>query len=573
MQEGRPVACYSRKLTAAQRNYTVMEKELLAIVLLLLEFRTTLLGADLRIYTDHRNLTFANFNTQRVLRWRCFVEEYAPKLFYLEGKLNVLADAFSRLPKFDDVSVPEGKGAKSEAAPELLDACHAAQEPALFECLQHLPEKEEHCDTQDSFIDLPVSDENPLSLEWLKETQEGDQELMKMPETDAASFQLRQFQDNIKLVCRTEPGADKDQDWKICLSDEAVDPSIAWFHKLLNHPGKDRLFQGMGRFCHPHLRKKISEFKCDACQRFKMDLRGAGHLPARDVRAAPWEQVDVDLIGPWSVEVKTGKVFEFSALTSIDRVTGLAELIRIDEKTAMHVAAKFDESWLSRCPRPMACCHDNGGEFKAEFLELLTDFGIKDVPTTSRNPASNGICERMHQTVGSVLRTLILENKPRTLKHAQIVIDQALATAAHAVRTNVNQATGHTPGAMAFHRDMLLNVPLVVNLLAVRDKRQVAVDKNLQRVNARRTSHDCQPNQRVLKKLPSPAKMAERWEGPHRITKVHVNGNVTIELKPGVTERINIRRVKPCHEPTQAPPVLAPHPTQPQPILGQVGAV
>ena len=61
-----------------------------------------LLGAEITIFTDHRNLTFDTFSTQRVMRWRLYVKEYAPKLEYIEGKLNVLADAFSRLPKFED---------------------------------------------------------------------------------------------------------------------------------------------------------------------------------------------------------------------------------------------------------------------------------------------------------------------------------------------------------------------------------------------------------------------------------------------------------------------------------------
>ena len=63
--------------------------------MVLREFRSGLLGANINMYTDHKHLTYASFNTQRVLRQRLYVEEHAPKLFYLQGKLNVLVDTFS----------------------------------------------------------------------------------------------------------------------------------------------------------------------------------------------------------------------------------------------------------------------------------------------------------------------------------------------------------------------------------------------------------------------------------------------------------------------------------------------
>ena len=44
--------------------------------------------------------------------------------------------------------------------------------------------------------------------------------------------------------------------------------------------------------------------------------------------------------------------------------------------------------------------------------------------------------------------------------------------------------------------------------------------------------------------------LGERWDGSFEINKVHVNGNVTINLREGVTERLNIRRIKPYKPPT-----------------------
>ena len=98
-QEGRPVAFYSRKLNPAQTRYTTTERELLSIVETLKEFRNILLGQQIVVHTDHANLTYKHFNSDRVMRWRLFIEEYSPDLQYIKGENNVVADALSRLPQ------------------------------------------------------------------------------------------------------------------------------------------------------------------------------------------------------------------------------------------------------------------------------------------------------------------------------------------------------------------------------------------------------------------------------------------------------------------------------------------
>ena len=96
-QNNKPIAFFSRKLNPAQRRYTTTERELLGIVETLKEFRNILLGHKILVYTDHKNLTYTNFNTDRVMRWRLILEEYGPELIYTKGSTNIVADAFSRL--------------------------------------------------------------------------------------------------------------------------------------------------------------------------------------------------------------------------------------------------------------------------------------------------------------------------------------------------------------------------------------------------------------------------------------------------------------------------------------------
>ena len=76
---------YSRKMNAAQKCYTTMEKELLAIVKNLKAFNNILLGQDIKVYTDHKNLTYKTHNSAKDMRWRLTIEEFGPKLIYIPG--------------------------------------------------------------------------------------------------------------------------------------------------------------------------------------------------------------------------------------------------------------------------------------------------------------------------------------------------------------------------------------------------------------------------------------------------------------------------------------------------------
>ena len=67
-QNGKPIAFYTRKLTSAQQKYTTTERELLAIVETLKEFRNILLGHRIVVFTDHKNLTAKTFNTNKVIK-------------------------------------------------------------------------------------------------------------------------------------------------------------------------------------------------------------------------------------------------------------------------------------------------------------------------------------------------------------------------------------------------------------------------------------------------------------------------------------------------------------------------
>ncbi len=94
-QDNRPIAFFSRKLSKTQPKFSVTEIELLAIVETLKEFKGMMWGQDIKVYTDHKNLTrdALSLTSDRVYRWQLLLEEYAPKIIYIKEVHNTVADA------------------------------------------------------------------------------------------------------------------------------------------------------------------------------------------------------------------------------------------------------------------------------------------------------------------------------------------------------------------------------------------------------------------------------------------------------------------------------------------------
>jgi transposase InsO family protein len=114
---------------------------------------------------------------------------------------------------------------------------------------------------------------------------------------------------------------------------------------------------------------------------------------------------------------------------------------------------------LCRYPRPNRVVFDNGGEFTGgEFQEQLHSYGVQPVPTTVRNPISNGVVERVHLTMGDMLRTITFAGDDWILE-AQRTLDAV----AWAIRTTVNPDLKYSPCHLAFQQDMLFRRAVAID--------------------------------------------------------------------------------------------------------------
>eukprot|EP00957_Ditylum_brightwellii_P094485 7194446-Ditylum_brightwellii.AAC.1 len=121
----------------------------------------------------------------------------------------------------------------------------------------------------------------------------------------------------------------------------------------------------------------------------------------------------IDLIGPYTIHrkgtpknEKKKKNIILWCVPMIDPVAGWFEIAEIKTKRADVVSNVMKTTWLTRYPYPTQVALYKETKFMAEFTEMIASaYGVKKKPITARNPQKNSIIERIHQTVGNMIRS------------------------------------------------------------------------------------------------------------------------------------------------------------------------
>ena len=211
------------------------------------------------------------------------------------------------------------------------------------------------------------------------------------------------------------------------------------------------------------------------------------------------------------------------------------------DKSSARISQIFEQTWLSRYPRPKRIIFDNGSEFKMHFLTLLKDFDIKPTPTTAENPQGNSPVERIHQVVHNMIKTKELDS------FLFDYIDpwgEILSSVRWAINASYHSTLQATPAELVFGRDMLFNIKKMINWKAITENKRKQVARDNIRENKSRIPHEYAVGDTVLKKKGGIKRKYSNHKTPYQITEVHTNGTVTLS-KGAKRLKINIRNIEP----------------------------
>ncbi|KAK3511971.1 hypothetical protein QTP70_027662, partial [Hemibagrus guttatus] len=339
-----PCASYSRKLTTAEANYDVGNRELLAIKAALEEWRHWLEGArhPFQVLTDHRNLEYlcgAKRLNPRQARWALFFTRFRFMVTYHPGSKNGKADALSR--RFE-----------------------GADEPVLSEPI--LP---------------PTAILAPVRWNLVEEIQRTHAEELPpagCPPTKV--FVPPQFRTQV----------------------------IQWVHEAPSsgHPGVHRSTQLVHRrFWWPSLAVDVDRYvqACPSCAQARTSRQlPEGLLEPLPIPQCPWSHLSVDflmdLLDSGGYTVVLVVVDRFSKGCKLIPLKGLPSAMQTAEALFVHVFRNFGllEDIVS----------DRGPQFTSRVWgSLCAHLGIGISLSSTYHPQSNGQAERLNQEIGRFLRS------------------------------------------------------------------------------------------------------------------------------------------------------------------------
>ena len=359
LQDNRPIAFYSRKLSPAERNYSTIDKEYLALFSCIKRFRPYLFGVHFIAYTDHKPLiSFLNhaMKSSRQQRWFLQLQEYNFDLNYIKGSNNVVSDFLSRV-----------SAVHTAHSDSLEDKIKKAQNHSeiIQNCIEHLHESKA-----------------------LKFTDDISQSIRKCESLSPSTFSVKNklLWHDVNLVIPPE------------MEEEAINVYHSSGHFSTNLT-KQHILQ---KYWCPKLYRKIKDIvdNC-ACKQQK----SYGHNPQSSAfpftRIKNFETVSLDI-------VSMPKVRNYDhILTMIDLKSRLLAAVPLASIDANTIATMFYKKWICVYGPPSVVHTDQGLQFTSSiFISLCKKFGISGSFSSIYHPKGNSVIERCHRTLKDRLRSM-----------------------------------------------------------------------------------------------------------------------------------------------------------------------
>lgn len=377
-----PVAFFSRKLSPAELNYEIHDKEMLAIVACFKEWRHYLEGAShkVTVYTDHRSLEYFTTSKQlnrRQARWSEFLSEFDFVIVYRPGVKGTKPDTLTRRPDYH----PQDKGSS------LSTTANPQNFKPLLGPQQYLATSTNINMTSDIVLRLKNLMEKDPAREFYYE------------EAQRPSNQTFTYDENGLVMHTNRWVVPNDNELRLQLVKEVHD------HPTAGHPGQRKTLQLLQRnYWWPHMKGWINNYidTCHECKRAKARRHSPyGFLKPLPVPPYPWSSVSMDLIEG----LPKSNGFD-CILVIVDRLTKMAIFIPTTKSlTAEDLAWLYVKHVFSKHGVPQTIVSDRGKEFDSRFFKAFTNLlGIDLTMSTTYHPETDGQTERVNQSLEQYLR-------------------------------------------------------------------------------------------------------------------------------------------------------------------------